>query len=399
MTATVRVPALTDAEIKRQLVGSAYRLRCGRHNDLRFQVNTHRTGGSWQRRQGRTWRKLANWPEIGSADAVRILQQLRVREAAGEQASADHFTEVGKLLEWYRDRVTKNRSLSAKRRQGVSSMIDCRLLPSLGGVKIRELTHEVLDEKFVWLQQGQISISYLKACMRVLRMAFTQAHKLRMVADNPLAGMKMTDFTAAKVKPKPAQLAMNDLEPLVKQLAGNFKADPVPCMFALLMLMHGTRIGETRQTQWRHISLQRKQWVIPAEITKTRTELVLPLTDAACALLQAFKDSGRTGERFLFVERVSRKAMGESTALSHFRKLGQGKWTSHDLRKLFRTGLVELNVDFLIGEILLNHHVGLMAETYINTSAENMKLDALERWHALLIECGIANIWEGTDAK
>lgn len=396
---TVEVKRLTDAEIKRQLLGTAHRVRCGAHRDLRFQVNSQRTGGSWQRRTGGTWRKLASWPELPSVDALRVLQQLRVREAAGEVASADHFTEVGKLLEWYADRVSRNRSLSKKRRQGVASMIGRRLLPALGSLAITDVSRKELDERFVWPQQEQVSVSYLRACMQVLSMAFAQAHKLNLLAENPMTGMRFVDFVSARVKPKAGRLSMHDLQDLVAMLAERFASDPVPAMLALLMLCHGTRIGETRNAQWSQFCLIRKQWIIPAQNTKTREEHVLPLTEQVCELLRQFKASGKSGERFLFVERVSRKAMSESMALMHFRKLGKGEWTSHDLRKLARTGWVELGVDYLIGEMLLNHKMGFSAETYINTSAENMKLDALQRWHDLLSDSGMAVIWGGMNTE
>ena len=49
-------------------------------------------------------------------------------------------------------------------------------------------------------------------------------------------------------------------------------------MLALMMLAHGTRIGETRMARWSEISLAAAEWFIPAGNTKTRTEHRLPLT-------------------------------------------------------------------------------------------------------------------------
>ena len=100
----------------------------------------------------------------------------------------------------------------------------------------------------------------------------------------------------------------------------------------------------------------------------------------------------------LFTDRMTGMAMSEAAAFAGFRWISGGNWSSHDLRKLARTGWVEIGVDYLIGEMLLNHAVGFSAETYINTSAENLKMDALIRWHARLDECGFDKIHGGIEA-
>ena len=94
----------------------------------------------------------------------------------------------------------------------------------------------------------------------------------------------------------------------------------------------------------------------------------------------------------MFLQGYTDKAITEQSAFAGFRSLSGGLWSSHDLRKLARTGWVELGVDYLIGEMLLNHGMSLMAETYINTSADELKLDALTRWHERLDSLGLASL-------
>lgn len=48
--------------------------------------------------------------------------------------------------------------------------------------------------------------------------------------------------------------------------------------------------------------------------------------------------------------------------------------------------------------MLLNHGMNLMAETYINTSADELKLDALTRWHERLDGFGMAALGSNTGA-
>ncbi len=121
----------------------------------------------------------------------------------------------------------------------------------------------------------------------------------------------------------------------------------------------------------------------PPENTKTRCEHHLPLTHQVCALLEPYRDwqssKGYKGT-YLFPARTP-GPMSDSQACAVFTRLGKGEWTSHDLRKVARTGWTDLGVDFLIGEMLVNHTMTRNVQTYIHTSAELLKREALNKWH------------------
>ena len=403
MSGTITVTALSDAEIKRNAgEDGPYRIRCARNPDLRFQYATSDRGrGSWYLRHNSKWQKFAEWPQIPSRVALQLLQDARERLAGGSAVAVDRFVTVGDLLRWYGDRVAKNRSLTAKRKAGVRSMIDVQLMPRIAGMRISDVSLEAIDEQMMWPMQEELSTSYVRAVFRVLQMAFAQSERLEIMASNPMAGFKFTDFIEAEIMPKASRLRMLDLESLIERLSVCFGERIEHGMMALMMLCHGTRIGETRNAKWRHICLSQRVWVIPSENTKTRSEHVLPLTEQVCSLLRIYREElklrGRESDA-LFTDRMTGKAMSEATAFAGFRWISGGNWSSHDLRKLARTGWVEIGVDYLIGEMLLNHAVGFSAETYINTSAENLKMDALTRWHARLDECGFGKIHGGIEA-
>ncbi len=403
MSSTITVTALSDAEIKRNSgQDGPYRIRCARNPDLRFQYATSDRGrGSWYLRHNSKWQKFAEWPQIPSRVALQLLQDARERLAGGSAVAVDRFVTVGDLLRWYGDRVAKNRSLTAKRKAGVRSMIDVQLMPRIAGMRISDVSLEAIDEQMMWPMQEELSTSYVRAVFRVLQMAFAQSERLEIMASNPMDGFKFTDFIEAEIMPKASRLRMLDLESLIERLSVCFGERIEHGMMALMMLCHGTRIGETRNAKWRHICLSQRVWVIPSENTKTRSEHVLPLTEQVCSLLRIYREElklrGRESDS-LFTDRMTGKAMSEATAFAGFRWISGGNWSSHDLRKLARTGWVEIGVDYLIGEMLLNHAVGFSAETYINTSAENLKMDALTRWHARLDECGFGKIHGGIEA-
>jgi integrase len=171
-------------------------------------------------------------------------------------------------------------------------------------------------------------------------------------------------------------------------------------MLALMMLAHGTRIGETRMARWSEISLAAAEWFIPAANTKTRTEHRLPLTAQVEALLVRYRSiqqvQGYEGV-YLFPNRRG-LSLSETQASAVFTRLGQGEWTSHDLRKVSRSTWTDLGIDGHIGEMLLNHTLGKIASTYIHTQAMQQRRAALEKWHAWLDQVGFTAIHRLTKA-
>jgi hypothetical protein len=95
--------------------------------------------------------------------------------------------------------------------------------------------------------------------------------------------------------------------------------------------------------------------------------------------------------QFLFPARNG-KALSEGQASAVFARLGQGEWTSHDLRKVARTGWADLGIDHLIGELLMNHAMGHNVKVYIQSDVMGRKRDALQQWHAHLDQKGFTVI-------
>lgn len=399
-----RAVKFSDAEIRRQAADPAVRdLRDPRHPGLYLRFGQDRQRGSWYLVKGKAWNQIARYPDLGAAAVLAELPALRqrlLRDPAAVVALGGLAT-VGQLLDWYGDRMSRDRSLSDKRKAGAKSAIACHLKPRLEDVPVREVTAPVLDKRLMWPAQEDLSLSYVHQLFTLLVLAFRQAHKLGMIESNPVAGLKFVDFTKARIVPKAARLRGVHLTTVVPMLAKLFDTEPPEAMLALMMLCHGTRVGETRLARWPDISLADGEWFIPAQNTKTRTEHRLPLTAQAQALLARYRAiqiaQGYDGT-YLFPSRRGR-ALSEGQASAVFTRMGKGEWTSHDLRKVARTAWTDLGIDGHIGEMLLNHSLGKIASTYINTQARAQRLLALEKWHGWLDERGFQAIHNLTHAQ
>jgi integrase len=390
-SAAVRI---TDAEIKRQAAGTVRDLRDIENRGLYLRFTRARERATWYLVVKGEWKRIGGFPDLNAKQVVAALPSIRLRLEAGTGANLSKWVTVGELLTWYAERMSRDRNLSSKRKKTGASLIKCHLIPCLGNLPLAGIDKATLDSQFMWPLQEKIGIDYVRSAFQLLALAFRQAFKLGHISANPMAPIKFNDFSKAKVGIKPSRLRGVQLQGLLEQLAEVIQMAPLDAMLALMMLCHGTRIGETRQARWAHISLAEREWFIPAEHTKTGVEHHLPLTEQACELLIRYRDGqyarGYDGQ-FLFPARNG-KALSEGQASAVFTRLGKGEWTSHDLRKVARTGWADIGIDHLIGELLINHAMGHNVKVYIQSDVMSRKRDALEQWHAHLDQKGFNHI-------
>jgi integrase len=165
-------------------------------------------------------------------------------------------------------------------------------------------------------------------------------------------------------------------------------------LLGLLLLLFGTRIGETSCARWSAFDFKAKLWRIPADETKTGQAHALPLTSLSVGVLQQHRLAlSHRMKRcdYLFPKKSDHSQAQTAQAGSQkIGKLAQGQWSAHDVRKLCRTTWTELGIDHLIGELLLNHQPSQLDKAYIQTLAQAQCLSALTTWHHYLEDNGLA---------
>lgn len=395
---------LTDAEIRRNQAGAVRQLRDPRHPSLRFRYSTvDRAKGSWHVVVGKSWGKAGNYPDINAKAMLATLPTILARRSADPAAksTATNWSTVGELLSWYLERMARDRALSEKRKASAKSALKRHLQPRLGQLPLSGLNRPAIDRLLLMPMQERYALSFVRSVWGVLGVAVRQAYRLDLLAVNPLAGLEFTDFVRTKIKAKAARLHSDDVPGLLNLLADQFDESPAACVLAGLMLCHGTRLGETRLARWKNVNTSTGKWFIPAADTKTKAAHTLPLTAQALALIERYRlvqqGKGYTGQ-FLFPG-SSGQALSATKASTLFTHLAHGEWSSHDLRKVARTAWTDLGVDYMVGELLLNHAMKDLDQAYIHTAAEQLKRQALETWHAYLDQRGFEALHGGTFAR
>lgn len=385
---------ITDAEIRKQAGQPVRQLRDPRYPELRFRYSSvDRARGAWHVIVRGKWGKAGDFPSLTTKAMLTALPAILARRAIDTEATSltSTWSRTGELLDWYLDRMLRDRNLSEKRKAGAKSAITCHLTPRLHDLPLAEVSKATLDQRLMWPLQERYALSFVRLVFNVLAVAMRKAHRLGMIEHNPMGSLRFGDFVGVRIKPKSSRLRERDLPDLLAKLANWSEARPADALLVLMMLCHGTRLGETRSALWRNVDLQAGQWFIPADDTKTKQNHTLPLTRQACALLSRYQaQQVAQGYQGAYLFPASRRGpLGATAASQVFAELSDRQWTSHDVRKVARTCWMDLGVDYLVGEMLVNHALRNMDATYIHTTAEALKRQALKRWHDQLDRLGL----------
>ena len=135
--------------------------------------------------------------------------------------------------------------------------------------------------------------------------------------------------------------------------------------FVRLLIVLGCRRGELAQARWSEISLDDRQWVIPAERMKAGRAHRIWLSDLALELLDQLPRLSTSD--LVFPARARNGDAEELQPMSGFnsmkRKLDAAiekdgpmpAWRLHDLRRTFATGVVNLGTLEVVADMMLAH--------------------------------------------
>jgi integrase len=144
------------------------------------------------------------------------------------------------------------------------------------------------------------------------------------------------------------------------------------------------RRDEIGSLEWAEIDKEGRLIRLPSARTKNGREHVVPLSDAALAILDTVPE--RKGRSLVFGSGKGGYS-GWSKAKKEMGKVVKLKtpWTLHDLRRTGRTGLGILGVAPHIAEAVLNHLPPKLMRTYDKNKYEKEKREALDLWAAHLM--------------
>lgn len=365
---------------------------------VKFRYRAERAKGSWfvVKYQGgkAVWRKVGGYPEITPDKLFDRLPEIMIAlgiNADSPEVSVSSFDAVNDVIDWYVDSCLINRNLS-KSRKATIKCVAKQLKIQFAFCQLGDLCPSQVDQLVINnMQETGYSTAYIRQTYDLLRLAFQKAHKLKKITVNPIAGYKFSDSVGTKIKPKPSRLHKHHLPSLFEQLK---HSEIEKQMLAVIMLLTGTRIGETRMARWDHIDWGDHILIIPEENAKNGDLHRIPLTKTMVAILKRYRAvqeyDGYKGV-YLFPNGRGRN-ISSSKASEYIRDISGSSWSAHDLRKLARSIWADLDIDYFVSERLLNHKMSNLDQTYIHSHTENRKRMALEKYHEWMRNHGLAKI-------
>lgn len=103
---------------------------------------------------------------------------------------------------------------------------------------------------------------------------------------------------------------------------------------ALFAILTAARSGEVRNAEWIEFDMARKLWTIPEDRMKAGIEHVVPLSDAAMAILSATGENDRKG--LVFPGRAVGKPLSDMSLTAVLKRMGHADLTMHGFRSTFR---------------------------------------------------------------
>ena len=297
-------------------------------------------------------------PRFGLADAHKkaraILSDLEVGNAPNVASKRSSRAEtVGGLMPAYLASKAALRSLV-----NVQRIVNRYILPALGDRLADAVTRA--DITALIDDIGATKPEMARAVHAQLSAFFTWAMpRLEHMAANPCQG------AGRPPKAKARDRVLTDAE-----LIGLWHVadeEPMPWGPALkILILTGARRSEVFDADRSEFNFNTAEWIIPPQRSKNGQAHIVPLSDAAVALVKAVPQIEASAKLFPASGNLENGPSGYSRAQLRFRasldkrleRDGGEHWTMHDIRRTVATGLQRLGVRFEVTEAVLNHVSG-----------------------------------------
>jgi integrase len=251
-----------------------------------------------------------------------------------------------------------------------------------------EKRHREIADKISKDGTGHSGKSTANGALRVLRILWNFAADRipDMPRTNPVRRLKKQWFAEPRRTRMIPFEKMPDFYRAVRSLDNEVARD-----LLLLLMFTGFRKGEASSLRWQNIDLQQRTITVPAEKTKAKRALILPMSDFVHALLVArrnkcsgdfvFPGPGKHGH--ISDLQGPLKAIAGQTGLV---------FSPHDLRRGFSTCAETLNISMTHLKMLLNHAPSRdVTSGYIVLGPERLQLTVQRIANRLEELCGITD--------
>jgi integrase len=220
---------------------------------------------------------------------------------------------------------------------------------------------------------------------------FEHAAGLHIVAINPCAGVSLTSLFGPRppVK-KRVMLSADDLRTLFATLDTLGTENGLALR---ILLATCVRTNELVTARWENIDLEKGNWFVPNELTKTRNGFLVPLTPPVIGWFRDLQALAGTSP-FVLPARISRKAGQPITTRTLWAAIDRAfdtgrltvtKFTPHDTRSTAKGHMRNLGISEFDTERALSHAIKGVSGIYDVREEIPEKRHALQVWANFLL--------------
>lgn len=199
--------------------------------------------------------------------------------------------------------------------------------------------------------------------------------------ENPVNGVKKA-LGAVNAKARHMEsMPWPELPSFMKELATRDGVSARTLEFVILTAM---RSGEVRGAKWTEIDLSKRIWTVPGERMKRRIPHAVPLSEAACAVLEQMKNMDPD---LVFpsiqINKVGRgRAQSVNVFQALYKRMERDGFTTHGFRSTFRDWCSEdAHVEREVAEAALSHATGTAVErAYARSDLFERRRKLMEQW-------------------
>lgn len=348
---------------------------------------------------------IGRYPDIPLAEVRVIAADLRKRVQRGEDIAAVKQDEkakavAGKVKALMQAGTVKalvddwlKRSLSESQRIRVSSVFQRYVLPEIGTLSPEHVKAFHIDHVLRQTMKAGAPTT-ANDLLRYLKRLFIYARKRQIISDNPAQDFDLSD-AGGKEASRTRALSITEIGKLLASIRECETLGRDNELAFRLLLLLGVRKGELVSAVWNEFDLDAGLWRLPAERSKTKAGITIPLPTLAVRWLKELEVRAADSLWVFPARRIGCRHLGHISAdtlnaalyridhkLHHF--------TVHDLRRTLRTQLAAMGVTPHIAERVLNHKVRGVEGVYDRHDYLDERRQALERWAVMLenIEVG-----------
>lgn len=311
-------------------------------------------------------RKIADKQRELIAKGINPIQHKRAKAAEVIEAAGNTFEVVAR--EWH---AKQSRTWKESHASRIMLRLENDVFPWLGKMPVTDITKKDIRTTAERIaERGAVESAHrvLSNICQVLRYAVVTDRIERM----PVNAIDIRGALPAAESSNLAALTNpEDVAGLLRAIHG-YNGSPITRAALQLAMLTAVRPGELRQMEWSEINLQAARWDIPAPKMKGKVDHIVPLSEAAVAILTDLQPLTGRG-RYVFPGAHNRqRPMSNNAVLAALRRMNFSteQMSGHGVRAIFRTlgdEVLHQRVEWL--EMQLAHTVKDVHGTAYNRTA------------------------------